>query len=407
MRCRFRGVHPCAVLDLDDPYPTLARLTRAEPVSRIADSSFYLVTSWDAIAEAVARTDDFSSNLTATMVWKDDGTVERHPIAELGSPLHVLATADDPDHKRHRAMVMPSLVAKRVRDLEPFIDRTVQQLWDDGVVDGQIDWVSRVAQRLPMAVVAELLGFPVVDIDDLVRWSFAATILLDGVVTTAQLETASEAVGELSEYLSSAFNSSLSQPRENVMGDLARLVEVGTLDRDTAVMISLQLVAAGAESTVSLLGSAVYLLGRNPHIVDRLRGDRELIPRFIEEALRLESPFRGHYRHVVADTELHDVDLPAESHLYLMWGAANRDPDTFDDPDEVDLDSSARRTHMAFGKGLHLCVGAALARLEGRVAIECLLDRTPRGFTVDTANPAWEHSLLVRRLRSLPMRIVA
>ncbi|MCP2161482.1 Cytochrome P450 [Williamsia serinedens] len=407
LRSGLYGIHAGDVFDLDDPYPGLRRLTQTEPVSRIGDSSFFTVTGWDLIAEAVARTDDFSSNLTATMVWKEDGTVEEYPIAELGSPIHVLATADDPEHKAHRAVVMPSLVAKRVRALEPFIDHTLERLWTDGVDGNRLDWMTDVAQRLPMAVVAELLGFPTYDIDDLVRWSFAATILLDGVVTAAELETATDAVGELSVYLSQAFDGAMANPGENVLGDLARLVVAGTLDHGTAVMISLQLVAAGAESTVSLLGSAVYLLGRNPDVVETIRDDRDLVPVFVEEALRLESPFRGHYRHVVADTTLGEVDLPAGSHLYLMWGAANRDPATFDQPDDIDLDPAARRSHMAFGKGLHLCVGAALARLEGRVAIDHLLDRTPNGFTVDTEDPDWERSLLVRRLRHLPVQVGA
>ena len=407
LRSGLYGIHAGDVFDLDDPYPGLRRLTQAEPVSRIGDSSFFTVTGWDLIAEAVARTDDFSSNLTATMVWKEDGTVEEYPIAELGSPIHVLATADDPEHKAHRAVVMPSLVAKRVRALEPFIDDTLERLWTDGVDGNRLDWMTDVAQRLPMAVVAELLGFPTYDIDDLVRWSFAATILLDGVVTAAELETATDAVGELSVYLAQAFDGAMANPGENVLGDLARLVVAGTLDHGTAVMISLQLVAAGAESTVSLLGSAVYLLGRNPDVTQTIRDDRDLVPVFVEEALRLESPFRGHYRHVVADTTLGDVDLLAGSHLYLMWGAANRDPATFDQPDDIDLDPAARRSHMAFGKGMHLCVGAALARLEGRVAIDHLLDRTPNGFTVDTEDPDWERSLLVRRLRHLPVQVGA
>jgi cytochrome P450 len=407
LRRRGPGIHAGVVFDLDDPYRGLLTLTQTEPVRRIRDSSFFAVTSWDLIAEAVARTDDFSSNLTATMVWNEDGTVEEYPIAELGSPIHVLATADDPDHRTHRALVMPSLVAGRVRALQPFIDRTLERLWTDGVVDGRLDWATDVAQRLPMAVVAELLGFPTYDIDDLVRWSFAAAVLLDGVVTRARLDSAGESVGELTVYLSQAFDGALANPGENVLGDLARLVDAGTLDHGTAVMISLQLVAAGAESTVGLLGSAVYLLGCNPDVVQAIRDDRDLVPVFVEEALRLESPFRGHYRHVVADTTLGDVDLPAGSHLHLMWGAANRDPAHVDRPDAIDLDPAARRSHMAFGKGVHLCVGAALARLEGRLAIDHLLDRTPHGFTVDTSDPDWERSLLVRRLRHLPVRVGA
>lgn len=398
-------VHAGDVHDLQNPYPALEVLSRTAPVSRLADSTFYLVTGRDMIAEAVSRPDDFSSNLTATMVWNDDGTVDEHPLAALGSPVHVLATADDPEHRRQRATVMPALVAKRIRGLEPFVEDTLERLWTDGVRDGEIDWMTAVAQRLPVAVIGELVGFPDCDLDDLVRWSFAATTLLDGVVTAAQLEAATAAVGELGAYLSAALEKARESPGENLLGDLARQIAARDLDVGTAVMIGLQLVTAGTESTVGLLGSAVYLLGSRPHIVGELRGDRTLVPIFIEEALRLESPFRGHYRHVVTDTTLGDVVLPAGSRLYLMWGAANRDPAHLDRPDEIDLNPAVRRSHLAFGKGVHLCVGAALARLEAKLAVEYFLDRTIGGFSVDTRDPEWERSLLVRRLRHLPVRV--
>lgn len=390
--------------DLDNPYPYFESLRRQGAVTRLADSSFYLVGSWDLVAEAVGRPEDFSSNLTATMVWNEDGTVSEYPIAEMGSPLHVLATADEPLHRVHRTMVMPSMVAKRVRGLEPFIAQELRRLWDDGLDGSDIDWVHAIAQRLPMAVVAELVGFPTYDIDDLVRWAFSSTVLLDGVVTASQLVDATQAVGELSAYLAEAFERSLVAPGENVMGDLARLVSADRLDHDSAVMILIQLVAAGSESTVSLLGSAVWMLGLHPEIEGELRSHRDYVPLFIEEALRLESPFRGHYRHVVADTTLGDIDLPAGSHLYLLWGSANRDPAAVDDPGQVCLDSGKRRPHMAFGKGLHMCVGAPLARLEAKLAIEFLLDSTT-AFDVETTDPQWERSLMVRRLRTLPVTV--
>ena len=167
-------------------------------------------------------------------------------------------------------------------------------------------------------------------------------------------------------------------------------------------MILIQLVAAGAESTVSLLGTSVWLLARHPDIVAALAADRELIPVFVEEVLRLESPFRGHYRHVVNDTTLGQTPLPAGSHLYLMWGAANRDPAIFDYADSISLDPSDRRSHMAFGKGIHLCVGAPLARLEARLGIAQLLDATSE-FRLASPDPQWERSLMVRRLTTLPL----
>ena len=264
--------------DLDDPYAGLADLRDNNPVARFGDSEFYAVTSWDLIAEAVARTDDFSSNLTATMVWHDDGQVTGFPVAELGSSMHVLATADDPRHRMHRRIIMPSLTARRVSRLEPFIEQTLVDLWATGVVGDRVDWVESIAQRLPMAVVAELLGLPDYDIAELIRWSFTSTVLLDGVVTADRLESATAAVGELSAYLTAAFDRALAEPGDDVLRDLARLVHCGDLDQDSAVMILIQLVAAG-DSTVSLLGTSVWLLARHPDIVAALAADRELIPR--------------------------------------------------------------------------------------------------------------------------------
>lgn len=146
------------------------------------------------------------------------------------------------------------------------------------------------------------------------------------------------------------------------------------------------------------------LLGRHRDVATRLRADKTLVAPFVEEALRLESPFRGHYRHVVHDTTLDDIALPAGSHLYLAWGGANRDPHRFEDPDTIILDPAIRPSHMAFGKGIHLCVGAALARLETRICIEFLLDAAGE-FTLSDPTPQWTRSLLSRRLHTLPLTV--
>ncbi|MFW0783645.1 cytochrome P450 [Gordonia sp. CPCC 206044] len=385
--------------DLDDPYTYYASLRTHSPVARLGDSGFYAVASWELIQDVVARPEEFSSNLTATMVWHPDGTITDFPIAELGAPLHVLATADGPTHRLHRKLVMPSLVPGRIRELEQFIVATLADLWGDGLRDGHIDWVTAIAQRLPMAVVAELLGLDAYDIDDLLRWAFASTMVMDAVVTPGQLDDAGRAVAELTAHLDAALAGAMDAPGDDVMGVLAGHVGTGVIDRTTALVLLIQLVAAGAESTVSLLGTAVRLLGSHPEIESRLRADRALVPVFVEEALRLESPFRGHYRHVTTDTVLGDTQIPAGARLYLLWGSANRDDGRFDNPDAISLDTSTRPTHMAFGKGIHLCVGAALARMEARIAIDFLLDATT-GFDI-VGDPQWERSLLVRRLRSL------
>lgn len=187
------------------------------------------------------------------------------------------------------------------------------------------------------------------------------------------------------------------------MGDFTSYCAAEELGRDSAALMLIQLVGAGAESTASLLGSAVWMLVQRPDIADRLRQDPDQIPTFIEEVLRYESPFRGHYRHVRGETMLAGVPLEAGTHLLLLWGAANRDPAAFDDPHEFRLDRVNTKSHLAFGKGAHFCVGAALARLEARIVITRLLDE--RRALEPAGSPHWLPSMLVRRLSRLPLSL--
>ncbi|WP_279106778.1 cytochrome P450 [Gordonia paraffinivorans] len=373
------------MLTLDDP-AFLARFHRGHPVRRLGDSPFYAVGTWDLIAEVVRRPAEFSSNLTATMICHNDGSISEFPVAGPGDAMHVLATADGARHRLHRSLVMPSLTPARIRELEPRVAEVVDTAWSEGVDGDRLDWSAAVAQRVPVTVVTELLGLPAGDVDDLSRWAHATNVLIDGVITGAELSTATTAVAELTAYLDDALARALGDPGAGagVLGDIAAAVSRGDLDRAAAVMMLLQLVAAGSDSTTSLLDSAARLLVEHPEVTGRLRGEREAVPAFVDEALRLESPFRGHFRHVVEDTVLGDTRLPAGSHLYLMWRAANRDPGQFDDPDRLDLDRGrdagarrpARSAHVAFGKGIHLCVGSGLARLQGRLTVEKLLGET-------------------------------
>ena len=163
----------------------------------------------------------------------------------------------------------------------------------------------------------------------------------------------------------------------------------------------LTLFSAAGESTASLLGSAAWILTDRPEIQKQVRDDPELLGAFIEEALRYEAPFRGHYRHVMRDTTLGGVEVPANSHLLLMWGAANRDPAHFEAPNEFRLNRSNAKGHLTFGKGVHFCVGAALARLEARIVLGMLLEHTTWVEAVDVGE--WLPSILVRRLDRLEL----
>lgn len=386
---------------LQDPYPLYDRLRDDMPVARVDDSPFFLVSSFEAVTEATARPQDFSSNLTATMAYQPGGSVTSFAMEGPGGASHVLATADDPLHAAHRKLVLPRLAAKRIGEVEPFVATIAQDLL--GEADGGFDWMAAIANRLPMLVVAQLLGLPTTDIEQLVGWAYASTQLLDGLVGTDQLTAAAVAAVELAGYLIERFDEAVATPGDNLLGDFAAYCTAEQLPRDTAVLMLIQLVSAGAESTASLLGSSAWVLAQRPDLSAQLREDPGLIPTFIEEVLRSESPFRGHYRHVLTDATLAGVKLPADAHLLLLWGAANRDPAAFDDPGRFRLDRTNTKAHLAFGKGAHFCVGAVLARLETRIVLSLL---TSRSSDIEPAGKAeWLPSLLVRRLARLPLTL--
>jgi cytochrome P450 family 144 len=399
--------HPVEFFGVDgiqDPYPLYDRVRAEGPVHRIGESGFYAVCDWATVNDAVNRPSDFSSNLTATMTFTAEGTVAAFELDGLGGPTQILATADDPVHAVHRKMLVPQLSAKRIRALENFIAETFEQLWADGLRDGSIEWMGALANKLPMMVVARLIGVPAEDVEQLIRWAYTSTQLLDGLVDQDQLAAAGVAGMEMGNYIHGQFVRAASDPQDNLLGVLATTRSAGEVEEITAQMMMVILFGAGGESTASLLGNAMEILAARPDIQQQVRANPDLIGPFIEEALRYEPPFRGHYRHVVADTTLGGTDLPAGSRLLLLWGAANRDPAQFDAPHEFRLDRPGGKGHITFGKGLHFCVGAALARLEAQIVLRAVLDHTSRIELADIG--PWLPSVLVRRREHLELAVM-
>jgi cytochrome P450 len=190
---------------------------------------------------------------------------------------------------------------------------------------------------------------------------------------------------------------------DGLLGTVATAITAEEIDFATGLIILHTLLSAGGESTTGLLGNAVCILANDAELQARLRSDSELVSPFIEEVLRLESPFRYHMRHVPKTTTLHGVTVEGGSTMLLLWGSANRDSDEFERPDDVVLDRTAARHHVGFGRGIHLCVGAPLARLEAEVVLSRFLEMT-ESFTLDPDSaPERELSLMVRRFRTLPL----
>jgi cytochrome P450 len=390
---------------LDDPYPAYRVLQQDAPVWQVPGTRTWLVTSWALVGEALSRADDFSSNLTALLVTGPDGQPVEFALTSLGTAIDVLATADDPSHAAHRRLVFPHLVPARVQAMRADLTELAELLWSAGARDGGIEWMSAVADRMPLTVVAKVIGLPSEDVATLLRWAYEGTELLSGVASferMAYLAASAEAMGA---YLAARFELARKEPEANLLGDLATAANEGAVSDHEVVAMLVQLVGAGGESTAGLMGNAARILAEQPDWQDRLRSNPELIGPFLEEVLRLESPFRGHYRVVRRSCRLGEVALAEGDHLVLHWGAANRDSHEFAEADRIVLDRSGSHPHLAFGRGLHFCVGAPLARLEAQVAIATLLAHT-RSFGLDPDEPpVWVPSIFVRRHDSLRLRL--
>ena len=388
---------------IQDPYPLYARLRAEGGVHRVGDSGFYLVSSWAAVSEAATRPADFSSNLTGPITYSPQRGVAPLPMDGLGGPTHILATADDPPHAVHRKLMVGQFTAKRVRGLESLIVETFEKLWGAAPSGATVEWMDAVANRLPMMIVARLIGVPDDDSDQLARWGYASTQLLDGLLSEEQVNASMASLGELNSYIVERLAAANDKPGDDLIGVLATACKGGQLERFTAQMILISLFSAGGESTASLLGTAVDILAADAGLQRRLREDPTLLGPFVEETLRLEPSFRAHHRHVVVDTALAGTALPRDSRLLLLWGAANRDPAQFTDPDAFRLDRPATKGHMTFGKGLHFCLGAPLARLEAVTVLRLLLERTT-WFDAQEVGP-WLPSVLARRRESLRLSV--
>jgi cytochrome P450 len=384
--------------NLEDPYDLYRRLRESAPIHEVPDMGLFLVSRHADILEAAGRHEDFSSHLTA---FVQRGAASGAKLVEASGDsagvVDVLATADPPDHTRQRKVV--SRTFRQIETAEPLIRGLVDEMLDPFVAEGGGDWVGEVAGPLPVRVIARLLGLPESDVDRLRRWSDDGVELLSGVASPQRMAECGMSVLEFLDYLRARLADARTGAPDGILALLADAVTHDGLSDAEAVSMALQLVAAGSDSTGNLIGSSARMLADLPDVQTKLRQDPELIPMFIEEAVRLESPFRGHFRVATRDTKLAGVGLKEGARLFLIWASANRDPEAFDHPDEVRLDREQPRSHLGLGWGIHRCLGAPLARLEARVVVEQLLGATS-DIRADAAAPPPAHipSLLIRRL---------
>ena len=392
---------------IEDPHPLFARVREAHPISRIGETGVHLVATWDRIEEALEREEDFSANLTGLLIRDDDGLPAALELPSTGAN-QVIATADEPEHAVHRAIAQPRLAGARITLLEPQLREWVREALERWLGTGGGDFVP-IAETIPARALAHVLGLPDGDVTHFRRWAMMGGDMLAGDVSAARMHELAVETAAMADYLAKHLEAAKvgrePAPDAPLLHALAHGVESGLIPFRDAVGISIIMFGAGGESTAALLGSAARLLARDPSRADELRRSSDLIPRFVEEVVRLESPFKFHYRAVRRACELGGFELAPGDRLMLCWAAANRDPGHFEDPDTLRLDRRHSKQHLGFGRGAHFCIGAPLARLEARVVVEELVRRTRRIAQRPGDPPVYARSIFVRRLEYLPLDV--
>lgn len=368
---------------LEDPYPYYEHLRAACPVTHLPVHGVVAVTGYDEAIEVYRDPETFSSCNSvvgpfATFPVPLEGddiseTIERHrdrlPMYEH------MVTMDPPEHTRQRGLLMRLLTPKRLRENEAFMWRLAGRQLDEFVADGRCEFISAYAQPFAMLVVADLLGVPE-EHHQRFREGFGLSAA-PGKLGHQENPGGINPLSWLDDYFATYIEDRRRNPRDDVLTELALATypDGSTPDVTAVVRTATFLFAAGQETTARLLATAVRYLAENPALQEQLRAERDRIPDFVEEALRLESPVKADFRLARRTTTLAGVKIPAGTPVMLLNGAANRDPRRFECPAQLRLDRPNLREHIAFGRGIHSCPGGPLARAEARISLNRILDR--------------------------------
>jgi cytochrome P450 len=385
---------------IQNPHPFYRRLQAQAPVWRVPGTDIVVVSGFELLAEAARRVEDFSSNMRCLLYRDANGLPARLVFGDMA--IQTLATADPPQHTAHKRAVFPELVAKRLAQFEPEILEDAVHYTERALPKGNFDFMAEIGNWVPISVISRLIGFRDSDLETLLRSAFNSVAMLAGtgnLENIQQLWTASNITAWIAGQLAHAAQT----PADDILTAIEGGIANGALKTEEGIVILQTMLAAGGESTTSLLGNATRILADDQALQAALRADPSLVPAFIEEAARLEPPFRHHMRYATRNTELGGIEIPDGATILLFWGAANRDPAIFDAPEELQLGRPIR--HVTFGRGIHQCVGATLARLEAKTVLTVLLERTKNFILQPGQTPEWVDSLMVRRYERLPLQV--
>jgi cytochrome P450 len=391
------------------PYPFYEALRTKCPVYETPGHEIYLLTKHSLLLEAVKRPQVFSNNRKSLGA----GDPEFDAIGAQGYPeIATLTPNDPPAHTRYRRLINPFFTPKAIALLEPSIEQIVDDLIDGFIGDGECDFVPQFCRLMPPTVIADMLGVPHSRIPEFLRWAHAVEAATAQNLDREHALQAKRDFVEFQHFFADLIEQRRQQPGEDLVSRLVSSKLDGERDLEVPEILDyLRLIIAGGNlTTMGLLSSGMVLMLRHPDQFEAVRNDHSLIPQFVEEVIRYEAPAQWTPRTVKAPggASIGGVHLPEGARMAMVWASANRDEDVFSEPDRFNIFRDDIGEHIAFAFGTHFCLGAALARAEGRIAFERLFTRlTDIECTIPLDDVKYHPAPIDHALETLPLRFVA
>jgi len=365
---------------LECPYEYYREMQTQDPVHYDAGADTYLVLRYDLVAQAAKDVEIFSSEMDLRREGIGPSSVKSDALFKRDGYLveDVLTQVDPPRHTQFRNMVSRLFVGPVANKMETYIESHVDTLIDGFIDDGEVEFFNQFAVPLPLDLIADQLGVPREDKAQFKVWTDAIIETLGIMLTEERKLECTALIIEFQHYFVKKMLEKRAQPENDIISTIAaaRLEDEGRdLTTEERLALIQQILVAGNETTRNHLAKSMVFLCQNPNVQGQLRQNPSLIKNFIEETLRLESPVQGLFRKTTRDVEFGGTFMPAGSKVLLMYGAANRDPDQFENPEELDISRKNAKLHLAFGAGPHACIGAMLARKEIQVSLRQILKR--------------------------------
>lgn len=389
----------------NNPHAVFHRMRKTAPVYWSEAWQAWVLTRHDDVLTVLTDNTRFSSAGRVRYLLSKLSDDEQAQLTTLQAHYDLgLAHSDPPDHTRLRRLLTKVFTPRMVAQWRDRIREVVNAQIDEVIADGQMDLISQVAYPLPATIIAEMIGAPRTDIALFRDWAVAINGLFEGGgrVSLASAKQAQDSLAEMRTYIDALSAEKRKHPAEDIISRLVLADDEDQLTPAELVSTCVTLFVAGHETTTNLIGNGMLALLQNPAQIQTLRENPALIDNAIEEMLRYEPSVPRSWRLAKTDLTLRDHTIAAGAMVFPMLSAANRDPSVFADSDQFNIQRSELK-HVAFGHGIHYCLGAPLARLEGAVVVTTLLERLP-DIALNTDSVVWHHDIAIRSLQALPIR---